>query len=351
MLFNPKVLALALGCITALLVLLFLYLLPGIPSEVVYTTIAVSFSSCTIFIFLTLQFFVFKEINEIYSLLERIKKKDYSFILKKKSKSSSNPLIKIKSEIADFAEKKQAEIEELKKLETFRREFLADVSHELKTPIFAAQGFIHTLIDGAINDLEVRDRFLAKAANSVEGLNILVKDLITISQLEIGEIKMHYQNFDMHKLSAEVFDQLDEQARKKEIKLRFHKYSPRSCYVYADKNRMGQVLTNLITNAIKYGNAKGSIVVAFVVQNDNVFVSVKDDGPGIEQKHLHRIFERFYRIDRSRSRDQGGTGLGLAIVKHILEAHNSKIFVSSKLGSGTIFSFKIKKGKVINEKG
>jgi two-component system phosphate regulon sensor histidine kinase PhoR len=351
MLFNSKVLALFLGCSIALLTFFFLNVVIGIPFRETYIPVLVSFFSSAVFIFLTLEFFVFKEIDEIYSLLERIKKKEYSIYFRKENWNTSNPLIKIKSEIADFAEKKQIEIEELKKLETFRREFLADVSHELKTPIFAAQGFVHTLIDGAINDLEVRDRFLGKAANSLEGLNILVKDLITISQLEIGEIKMQSQNFDIYKLTAGVFDQLDEEAKKRGTRLKFHKHSPRSCYVYADKNRLSQVLTNLIVNAIKYGNDKGNIIVSFVAENDFVFVSVKDDGPGIEQKHLHRIFERFYRIDRSRSRDQGGTGLGLAIVKHILEAHQSKIFVSSKPGKGTIFSFKIKKGKVINEKG
>ena len=350
MLFNSKVLALVLGCTIGLLTFILLSLIIEAQPKDIYIPVAVSFFSSTVFIFLTLEFFVFKEINEIYSLLERIKRKDYSLKLNK-SQDTGNPLIKIKSEIAEFAEKKQIEIEELKKLETFRREFLADVSHELKTPIFSAQGFIHTLIDGAINDLDVRDRFLIKAANSLEGLNILVKDLITISQLEIGEIKMHYQNFDIHKLAADIFDQLDEQAQKRGTRLKFHKHNPKSCYVYADKNRISQVMTNLIVNAIKYGNDKGSIVVSFLVENDFVFTSVKDNGPGIEQKHLHRIFERFYRIDRSRSKDQGGSGLGLSIVKHILEAHNSKIFVSSKPGQGTIFSFKIKKGKVINEKG
>lgn len=351
MLFNSKVIALFLGCSIALLTFLFLQLITGTSGQVIFTSVVISFLSSSIFIFLTLEYFVFKEINQIYSLLERIKKKDYSVKIRKEPKGTSNPLIKIKREIADFAEKKQIEIEELKKLETFRREFLADVSHELKTPIFSAQGFVHTLIDGAINDLEVRDRFLNKAAASLEGLNILVKDLITISQLEIGEIKMHYQNFDVHKLTADIFDQLDEQAKKRGTKLKFHKHSPKSCYVYADKNRIYQVLSNLVVNAIKYGNDKGNILVSIVVENEFVFVLVKDDGPGIEQKHLHRIFERFYRIDRSRSRDQGGSGLGLSIVKHILEAHGSKIFVSSKPGNGTIFSFKLKKGKVINEKG
>jgi two-component system phosphate regulon sensor histidine kinase PhoR len=304
-------------------------------------------------IFLALEFLVFKEINEISSLLEKIKKKDYNINQKYSGdpEETSNPLTLIKREIGDFAENKQKEINELKKLETFRREFLADVSHELKTPIFAAQGFVHTLLDGAIEDLEVRDRFLYKAAHSLDGLNVLVEDLITISQLEIGEIKMQHQNFDIFKLTEDIFEQLEKSAKDKSAKLKFYKYSPKSCYVFADKMRIGQVMTNLIVNAIKYGKEKGTVLVSFTVEDNNVFVSVKDDGPGIEEKHLNRIFERFYRIEKSRSKDKGGSGLGLAIVKHILEAHKSKVFVSSKTGEGTIFSFKLKKGKVINENG
>jgi two-component system, OmpR family, phosphate regulon sensor histidine kinase PhoR len=301
--------------------------------------------------YIALHFLVIKKLQRIYTLLENIRKEDYSFEKKHFHKDPGNPLNFLEKEISDFAEKKQAEINELKKLETFRREFLADVSHELKTPIFAAQGFVHTLIDGAVEDLKVRDRFLEKAANSLDALNVLVGDLITISQLEIGEIKMQPSNFDLRKLTEVVFDQLEDAANKRNIKLRIYKYSPRSCYVYADKFRISQVLTNLVMNAIKYGNENGLVVVSFNAGNDEVDVSVKDNGPGIASHHLKRIFERFYRIDKSRSRDLGGTGLGLSIVKHILEAHNSRISVRSKVGEGTIFEFKLKLGKVINENG
>jgi two-component system phosphate regulon sensor histidine kinase PhoR len=225
------------------------------------------------------------------------------------------------------------------------------VSHELKTPIFSAQGFVHTLIDGAIDDIHVRDRFLQKAANSLDGLNVLVQDLITISQLEIGEIKMHFTNFDLHKLTQDIFEQLEGRAADRGVKLRFEKFSPKSCYIFADKLRIGQVMTNLIVNAIKYGKENGAVVVSFHIDGEDVEVSVKDNGPGIEEKHLSRIFERFYRIEKSRSKDQGGTGLGLAIVKHILEAHETKIRVESKVNIGTEFGFTLRKGKVINEKG
>jgi len=300
-------------------------------------------------IYFTLERLIFREIDNIYILLDKIKKKDYSFTKPKITIGNSTPLNRIKVEIIDFSEKKQKEIEELKKLETFRREFLADVSHELKTPIFAAQGFVHTLIDGAVDDIAVRDKFLNKAANSLDGLNMLVQDLITISQLEIGEIKMHPQSFDLLKLTEDIFDQLEDAAKLRGAKLRFYKYNPKSCYILGDKMRLGQVMTNLIVNAIKYGKDNGTVLVKFTIENDEVEVSVKDDGPGIEEKHLARIFERFYRVEKSRAKDRGGTGLGLAIVKHIVEAHQSKMMVQSTMGEGTNFYFKLKKGRVIND--
>jgi two-component system phosphate regulon sensor histidine kinase PhoR len=347
MLFNAKTISLVLSFILTFVLGLFLSFNIEI-SFISFLYLAGFFLIAYILIYFALEKFVFHEIDNIYLLLEKIKNKDYSFSKQQQDASNNTPLNRIKEEIIDFAEKKQREIEELKKLETFRREFLADVSHELKTPIFAAQGFVHTLIDGAVDDINVRDKFLNKAANSLDGLNMLVQDLITISQLEIGEIKMHPQSFDLLKLSEDIFDQLEEAAAERGTKLRFYKYNPKSCYVLADKMRMGQVMTNLIVNAIKYGKDNGTVLVKFVIESEEVDVSVRDDGPGIEQKHLARIFERFYRIEKSRAKDRGGTGLGLGIVKHIIEAHHSKVEVESVVGEGTNFFFKLKKGKVIN---
>ncbi|TAH27546.1 MAG: two-component sensor histidine kinase [Cytophagales bacterium] len=352
MYFTPKFIALFTALLIGILVSAVTYIFENqLTNNYVIASGLTSAVISLITTYTVLKFYIFKEIDNFYALLAQIKNQDYSIRIKKNKKTENNPLVKIKKEIAEFAEKKQMEIDELKKLETFRREFLADVSHELKTPIFSAQGFVHTLLDGAIEDLSVRDRFLEKAANSLDGLNVLVADLLTISQMEIGEIKMNEQHFDIHKLIEDIFEQLDETAKARHTKIRFSKNTLKSVYVYADKFRISQVMTNLIVNAIKYGHERGHVLVSIVVENEGVFISVKDNGPGIEQKHLPRIFERFYRIDRSRSRDKGGTGLGLAIVKHILEAHNSRIFVSSKPGNGSIFSFKLKKGKVINEKG
>jgi len=318
--------------------------------QLLWMTLLLFLGSFVVFYFV-LHFLIFKELDKISVLLDRIKKKDYSHVATKDYKYSSNPLDEIKQEISDFARQKHTEITELQKLEIFRREFLADVSHELKTPIFSAQGFVHTLIDGAIDDLNVRDRFLQKSANALDGLNVLVQDLITISQLEIGEIKMHFTSFDLHKLTQDIFEQLEGRAAARGVKLKFEKFAPKSSYVFADKQRIGQVMTNLIVNAIKYGKENGFVVVNFLIEGEEVEVSIKDNGPGIEEKHLSRIFERFYRIEKSRSKDQGGTGLGLAIVKHILEAHETKIRVESQLNKGTEFGFTLRKGKVINDKG
>lgn len=347
MFFNAKTVSLILSFFLTVVLAAVLYVNTGFSLGYLLYVLVFLVLSFTLVYFM-LERFVFHEIDNIYILLDKIKKKDYSFSKQKSSSTNHTPLNRIREEIIDFAEKKQREIEELKKLETFRREFLADVSHELKTPIFAAQGFVHTLIDGAMDDITVRDKFLNKAANSLDGLNMLVQDLITISQLEIGEIKMHAQSFDLLKLTEDIFDQLEESAAVRGTRLRFYKYNPKSCYVQADKMRIGQVMTNLIVNAIKYGKDNGVVMVKFVIENDEVDVSVKDDGPGIEQKHLSRIFERFYRVEKSRAKDRGGTGLGLAIVKHIVEAHNSKMIVDSVMGEGTNFIFRLKKGKVIN---
>jgi two-component system phosphate regulon sensor histidine kinase PhoR len=347
MLFNAKTVSLILGFILSSVLAVVLYLTIGFTDKFFLYLILFFFVTVAV-VYFSLEKLVFHEIDNIYILLDKIKRKDYSFSKQKLNPTNRTPLNRIKEEIIDFAEKKQMEIEELKKLETFRREFLADVSHELKTPIFAAQGFVHTLIDGAVDDINVRDKFLNKAANSLDGLNMLVQDLITISQLEIGEIKMHEQSFDLLKLTEDIFDQLEEAAFGRGIKLKFYKYNPKSCYVYADKMRIGQVMTNLIVNAIKYGKDNGTVLVKFVIDQEEVDISVKDDGPGIEQKHLSRIFERFYRVEKSRAKDRGGTGLGLGIVKHIVEAHNSKVIVESVMGEGTNFMFKLKKGKVIN---
>jgi two-component system phosphate regulon sensor histidine kinase PhoR len=278
-------------------------------------------------------------------MLGKLRKKELGGIKREKS-GALNPLQNINDEIYSFALLKQKEIDELKKLEAFRREFIADVSHELKTPIFAAQGFVHTLLDGAVNDKQVRNRFLKKAARSLDGLDMLVQDLLTLSQIESGDIKMKFEPVDLWKLSSEVVDQFEEKAAKKNIRLKLVDSDHRMS-VHADWKRITQVMTNLISNAINYTPEGGEVTVSFDVSKKNITVFVTDNGEGIPQQHVSRIFERFYRVDKSRSREKGGTGLGLAIVKHILEGHGSHADVESVVGKGSTFSFKL--GRVRGE--
>jgi two-component system, OmpR family, phosphate regulon sensor histidine kinase PhoR len=343
MVYSARTLALLLAVSVAIVTALFLSLIDSVGSDALLVAAVISFSASYLLIFVVLEFLVFREINKIYKIMEKLRKKELANISKQKS-GALNPFQKINEEIHNFATLKQKEIDELKKLEAFRKEFIADVSHELKTPIFAAQGFVHTLLDGAVNDKNVRTKFLKKAAKSLDGLDVLVQDLLTLSQIETGDIKMRFENIDLHRLCSEVIDQFEDKAEKKNIKLKLlaenHKI-----VVYADWQRITQVVTNLISNAINYTPEGGEVSITFDIGKKNVTTFVTDTGEGIPTQHFGRIFERFYRVDKSRSREKGGTGLGLAIVKHILEGHNSKAEVQSTVGKGSVFSFKLSRAR------
>lgn len=238
----------------------------------------------------------------------------------------------------------QQEIQKLKNLETYRREFLGEVSHELKTPIFAVQGFIHTLIDGAINDEKVRIKFLKKAMRNADRLSSLVEDLLIITQAESGEMEIRPTEFSVYDLIYDVVDSIDYKFSKKNrnISCRISPNGLEDVLVYADRERIHQVMTNLIDNAIKYGGNDGEVGITIQERDQKVLVSVGDNGPGIEAEHLDKIFRRFYRVDKSRSREKGGTGLGLSICKHLMEVHGEHIWVESKVGQGTTFTFSLK---------
>jgi len=343
MVYSSRGLALLLALCIGLITSLFLSLFDTANVQVLLVAFGISFSVSYLLIFVVLEFLVFREINKIYKLVEKLKKKELYKIDKQKS-APLNPLKTINEEIFSFAELKQQEIDELKKLEAFRREFIADVSHELKTPIFAAQGFVHTLLDGAVNDKNVRNKFLKKAAKSLDGLDMLVQDLLTLSHIETGQIKMHFEGIDLFKLTEEVFEQFEEKADKREVHLRIED-PDHKVLVYADWQRISQVMTNLISNAIKHSHDGTEVIVSFDVGKKNVTTFVRDQGEGIPLEHQSRIFERFYRVDKSRSREKGGTGLGLAIVKHIMDGHHSKVEVESAPGRGSTFSFKLPRVK------
>ncbi|HPQ09439.1 MAG TPA: ATP-binding protein [Bacteroidia bacterium] len=295
-----------------------------------------------IFIFLSIILYAFTKYifqeseknftEKVYQKLEKLLPKNK---INPKQKKSLNDLYQYIDEIEN---ERQKEKEHYKNLDSYRKEYLGNVSHELKTPLFNVQGYISTLLDGAKDEPEILNEYLLKADKNIERMLNIIDDLETISQLESGAMILDYENFDIISVINEVFEQMELSAKSKNIKLILE--SNKSHYlVNADKFRIRQVLINLISNSIKYGKENGITKVTLQNDNQKIIVSVADNGIGIEEKHLPRIFERFYRVDKGRSREQGGTGLGLAIVKHIIEAHKQTISVQSKIGEGTTFTF------------
>jgi two-component system phosphate regulon sensor histidine kinase PhoR len=279
-----------------------------------------------------------KEIGEIKNIISLIRQSKYQtsdeIILSKN-------LSGLENEIKEMFEKAKSDIEYLKRLQRMRSQFLANVSHELRTPIFAMQGYLETLLDGAINDPKVNKHFLEKANQHTISLSNLLNDLIDISMIESGEMRMSYRYFEINPFIDSIIADLGSLVEEKNIKFVFNP-AKEGLQVYADKDKLKQVFVNLLQNAIKYTDA-GTVEVILLEEKKIVDVIIKDTGIGIPEEDLDRIFERFYRVDKARSRAVGGTGLGLAIVKHIVEAHGSKIMVQSKLGEGSQFSFKLKK--------
>ncbi|EDM43671.1 two-component sensor histidine kinase, phosphate regulation [unidentified eubacterium SCB49] len=243
-------------------------------------------------------------------------------------------------QVRRFTQHKKLEIEALKIRESYRKEFLGNVSHELKTPLFMVQGYVETLLNGALDDENVRDKYLERANKGIERLAYIVKDLDMISRLEVGGLTLDKEKVDIVELFNSAFELLEMKAAKKNISLVFDKDYPDPIYVNADVERIQQVLTNLLDNSIKYGKKAGTTEVSIEgLMKDKTIVRITDNGVGIEQSYLTRIFERFFRVDKTGSRKVGGSGLGLSIVKHIIDAHSEKIYVESQLGIGSEFSF------------
>jgi len=286
--------------------------------------------------------FIYEKIKPIYKTIFNLKApKDKE---NKQSDSNGDLITSVNQQVIKWAEDKREEIEELKKLETYRREFLGNVSHELKTPIFNIQGYVLTLLDGGLDDPGINREYLLRTEKSINRMINIVEDLEAISKLESGELKINYSRIDILLLVKEVFEFLELNAEKKKIKFHFDKNYEKPVIVQADKEKIRQVLINLIDNSIKYGNESGNTKVSFFDMDENILVEVTDNGVGVTQQDIPRLFERFYRTDKGRSREQGGTGLGLAIVKHIIEAHRQTINVRSTIGVGTTFAFTLKKG-------
>jgi two-component system, OmpR family, phosphate regulon sensor histidine kinase PhoR len=287
--------------------------------------------------------FIFEKIKVIYKIIQSYKltrdeKKAWRL------KLDHDLINQVRKDVMEWAEAKKAEIDQLQKSAIYRKEFLANVSHEIKTPISNIQGYISTLLGGAMEDPKINRDFLIKTEKNIDRLIELVNDLDIISNLESGEVHLDKTRFDMHTLTKEVFEFLEDHAKASNIKFLFGNEEHTSIWVMADRDRIRQVMVNLLENSIKYGRDGGRTKVSFYDMDKNYLVEVSDNGIGIEEQHIPRLFERFYRVDKHRSRSEGGTGLGLAIVKHIIEAHKQTINVRSSPKIGTTFSFTLKKG-------
>lgn len=285
--------------------------------------------------------FLTSRIEYAYSILRNIRKRNFEALQSMKP-SKGDALDELIRQVYQIGLTMQKEIDHLKQLENYRREFLGDVSHELKTPIFAVQGFAETLLDGALEDEEVNTVFVEKILRNAERLNNLVQDLSAISMIETGELKMHVSPFKIKPLIQEVAETLEVLLERNNV--RMHIFIPDTLpHVLGDQERLRQVFANLMANAAKYNRAGGRVeVTARRMNEETLRISVTDDGVGIPPEDLPRVTERFYRVDKSRSREQGGTGLGLAIVKHILEAHQTHLHIESTVGKGSTFSFTLK---------
>ena len=318
----------------------FLYLLHSV--DVLYL---VSFALFTyILSFIVIQYrverFIYRRVKKIYDDLTLLESRTL------RKQPITTDMATLTEEIDKYARDKKLEIETLQIREEYRKEFLGNVSHELKTPLFTVQGYLLTLLDGAIEDKNVRDKYLNRASKGLERLIYIVKDLDMITKLEVGDLRLNIVIFDIVELVENVFDLLEMKAAKKKISLIFDIDYNEPILVSADKERIQQVLTNLIVNSIKYGKEKGTTEVSIenLIKN-KVIVRVTDNGEGISKANIPRLFERFFRVDKSGSRKEGGSGLGLAIVKHIIEAHEEKIYIESELGVGSEFSFTLEKAK------
>lgn len=310
--------------------------------------VAVTFGATIITSFLVFYYliekYIYSKIKLIYKLIHNLKLgRDLRDALGEHV--TADPINDVEQEVKEWAKQKKSEIDTLRTQEKFRREFLSNISHEFKTPLFAIQGYIEAIQDDQFEDINMAREFLQKAARNVDRLSYLIKDLDEISKLESGEIPIKYTKFKINDLVKEVFESMEMKARQHNIKLIFKQKYDEPIMVNADREKIVQVLINLIDNSFKYGKDGGSTSVSLFELHDQVLVEITDDGIGIEEKNLPRLFERFYRTDSSRSRQIGGSGLGLAIVKHIIEAHQQTINVRSTEGLGSTFGFTLEKAK------
>ena len=332
--------SLILSFVCAIMVVISLFLEIRLPLFMVILSIVITFVIAFFLIYYAVNNFIFEKINPLYKTISKIPiNKDE---LRKKLEGK-DVIQEVNKMVINYAQNRSKEIKKLRRMEKYRKEFIGNVSHELKTPIFNIQGYILTLLDGGLEDHEINREYLERTEKSINRMVSIIEDLESITKLETGELELELEDFDIVQLVREVYDLQDNIRKEFGIDLTFDRNYDKPIMVSGDKKRITEVLTNLIVNSIFYGNKGGKTTISFAEMGENILIDVTDDGLGLEEDEISRIFERFYRTDKSRSRDRGGTGLGLAIVKHIILAHNQTITVRSEPGKGSSFSFTLKK--------
>ena len=321
-------------------IFLYHYFVQPLNLLVVFAFSLVFYAATFFLIQFRVEHFIYKRVKKIYDDVSLLETTSYV------NQPVTTDMATLTKEVKKFARDKKLEIETLKIREEYRKEFLGNVSHELKTPLFTIQGYLLTLLDGAMEDKNIRKKYLERAEKGVERLIYIVKDLDMITKLEVGEINLDVTRFNIVEVIQNVFDLFEMKAANKNITLTFDTKYAKPIWVMADQEKIQQVVTNLVVNSIKYGKKGGTTEVGIEdLTKNKVIVRITDNGEGIEKQNIPRLFERFYRVDKSGARSEGGSGLGLAIVKHIIEGHDEKIYVESQIGVGSEFSFTLEKTK------
>jgi two-component system, OmpR family, phosphate regulon sensor histidine kinase PhoR len=327
-----------------MLLLFFHFSIESLPLLAIFGfPIIIGLSTYLIFAYL-INVFIKDRLGLIYRSIRKgkfTKENDLNF------KLSDDVITEVEEAALEWTEERNKEISKLKEQEEFRREFLGNLAHELKTPVFSIQGYVLTLLDGALEDESVNRMFLERASKATDRISRILEDLDEITRLEVEDLKVEFKPFDIFELTKEVFESFEIIAQEKNIKLKFAKEHVNGITVLGDRGKIGQVLTNLIGNSIFYGNDNGETIARFYIVDGIVTIEISDNGPGIEDKYIPRLFERFYRVEKSRNRNEGGSGLGLAIVKHIVESHGQTITVRSTVGLGSTFSFTLDKSNTV----
>ena len=341
--YSPRKLAFYLALALTIITVLFVTLFSLISFTPILYFILIIFYFALIFslIVYIMRKYIEDKVGPIYKIISEIPTQEKKI---KKLEGQGDVISSARQEVEEWAKNQMQEITRLMDLERYRKEFVGNVSHELKTPIFNIQGYILTLLEGGIDDPKINKLYLKRTEKSIDRMISIVEDLESITKLESGELKLKYESFDLTRMVDEVFEMEQMMAAERKILLHFNR-PEKPVMVRADKKRIMEVMTNLVVNGIKYGKRRGFVKVSFYDLDKNLMVEISDNGFGIDKRDLPRIFERFYRADKSRSREQGGTGLGLSIVKHIIEAHEQTINVKSAVDEGTTFTFTLEKAK------